>query len=306
MLDFALLILLRLFFGLLNLLPLNLRLFFLTKLLQIILFCLPRLKAVSIKNLALAFPDKTNEWYSEVLKKNAASLARLLVDFARLDKLDRKWVQAHVQFPFAARFAQIQKERPEQRIVVATGHLGSFELLAHSVALMGYPLSYVVRDFKLPRVDRWWRGIRERYGNRVISRKGAFKDVLRELQQKRIVALLFDQNVTRNHAVFVPWFGKMAATSKALALAALRSEALVLVATLNHLEGDNYRIEVSECDFSKLYADQALSADQKVQLITQRASQEFEKFIVQAPHAWFWMHRRWKTTPAGVPEDFYA
>ena len=98
----------------------------------------------------------------------------------------------------------------------------------------------------------------------------------------------------------------MAATSKALAVAALRYEALVLVATLNHLEGDNYQIEVSECDFSELYADQALSAEQKVQLITQRASQEFEKFIVNAPHAWFWMHRRWKTTPTGVPEDFYA
>lgn len=305
MLDFLLLVLLRTFLKLLGLFPINLQIVMLSVLIRALMFVTPRLKAVSMKNLALAFPGRERRWYEGLLKQNSVSLARLLVDFARLDRIDHEWVTKHIQFPFAARLKEITAKDPHRRLVVATGHLGSFELLAHSVALMGYPLSFVVRDFKLPRVDSWWRGIRERFGNKVISRKGAFKEVLSELHSNRIVALLFDQNVTRNHAVFVPWFGRPAATSKTLALAALRSEALVLVATLTHLTEDNYRIDVSECDFSAIYADKSLGPDEKVLRITEKASQEFEKFIRESPHAWFWMHRRWKTTPQGVAEDFY-
>src|SRR5690606_20029609 len=105
--------------------------------------------------------------------------------------------------------------------MMATGHLGSFELLAHCVSMYGFPISFVVRPFKLERLNAWWSGIREAAGNRAIARSGAFKEILKELTSGRDVAVLFDQNVTRNHAVFVDWFGRPAATTRTVALAAL-------------------------------------------------------------------------------------
>jgi KDO2-lipid IV(A) lauroyltransferase len=117
--------------------------------------------------------------------------------------------------------------------------------------------------------------------------------------------VLFDQNVTRNHAVFVEWFGRPAATSKSVALAALRTEAPIFVASMHYLGDDKYRIEAVECDCRDVYNDATLSTDQKVEQITQLISTEYCKMIEAFPEGWFWIHRRWKTRPESEMEDTY-
>jgi len=289
----------------LNLLPLGGRLLVLGALSRLVLFFMPRLRKIAMRNLELAFPGQTAAWRREVLRKSCDNMARVLVDFARLHTIDRQWVMEHVDCPYLRRFEELKQTSNGRGILIATGHLGSFELLAHCVAMYGYPISFIVRDFKLPRLDRWWRSVREAHGNRVISRRGAFQHVSAELNAGRVVAILFDQNVTRNHAVFVDWFGRPAATTRAPALAALRAEVPVIVTSITHTGGDRYRINVAECDFTALYSDKNLSAEEKVNAITSRISAEYQNMIRSDPGSWFWIHRRWKTAPEGAREDFY-
>lgn len=295
----------RLLTGFLNCLPVNVRLSLVSGIVRLVLYCSPRFARTARRNLAFVFPDKSAAERENLLKESCQALARVFVDFARLPNLDRRWMKEHVHCAYLARLDEIKRHNPEARILIATGHLGSFELLAHYSAVMGHPLSFVVRDFKLPRLDRWWRSIREAHGNRVISRKGSFDEVLADLRAGRIVGLLFDQNVTRNHAVFVDWFGRPAATTRAVALAAVRTKAIILVAGIVHETGDNYRIDVIERDFTAFIEDQNLELDQKVIRITEIISRDYQQMILQKPASWFWMHRRWKTTPPGTAEDFY-
>lgn len=269
-------------------------------------FFSPKLRRVALQNLRMAYPDSSPQWRDRVFHGSLRSLARLLVDFARLPSIDRKWVEAHVDTSALNKYRNLKRAFPGKGILLATGHLGSFELLAHVMPLMGHPIAFVVRNFGMERIDRWWRAQRERNGNRVISRKGAFQELRKSLKDGVDTAVLFDQNVTRNHAVFVDWFGKKAATTRAVALAALCTEAPVIVAGMINLPGDHYRIEITECDFRALYESFELTAEEKVLRITQTISSEYEKLIRLQPESWFWIHRRWKTRPEGEAENLYA
>jgi KDO2-lipid IV(A) lauroyltransferase len=131
--------------------------------------------------------------------------------------------------------------------------------------------------------------------------------VVKHLRKGDVVALPFDQNVRRSFAVFVDFFGKEAATTRALGLAALASEAPILIGSLCYLGKDRYRVEWEECPMSDVYAAEHLSSDEKQRAIAQRVSDAYAAMIRKNPSAWFWMHRRWKTTSReDIPEDFYT
>jgi len=303
--DLVALLALKFVCGVLSFIPPRLGIVILSSVLSTFFACVPKYTRIARRNLALAFPNESEARREEIRRESVRSLARVLIDFARLHRLDLAWVQEHIDCPFFPRFEAMKRENPGKGIVIATGHLGSFELLAHFVALFGHPISFVVRNFTLPRVDRWWTATREAAGNRVIGRKGAFKDIMRDLQGGRDVAVLFDQNVTRNHAVFVPWFGVPAATTRAVALSALRTEAPVVVAGVGYLGNDRYEVMAEECDFAELYRREDLSSDQKIEIMTADMSARYVGMIRRFPGEWFWMHRRWKTRPEGEAENIY-
>jgi KDO2-lipid IV(A) lauroyltransferase len=204
---------------------------------------------------------------------------------------------AHVDFPQQAQFDAAMRRRSGTGMLIATGHLGSFELLAHYAALIGYPMSFVVRNSKMPHFDKWWRSKREANGNHVISRRGAFREVVQRLEDQQNVGILFDQNVRQSHAVFVDWFGVPAATTKTVALAALRTRCMVGVASVSYTGDERYQISFEEFDFAELYVDTQLTNEEKVLEITRTLSECYQEMIKRSPHEWFWMHRRWRTRP---------
>jgi KDO2-lipid IV(A) lauroyltransferase len=265
----------------------------------------PRIRKTSLKNLALAFPDLNEVERIRIFKESIHSLARLINDCLRLEQLSDSWVREHVDIPYLSTYLS-QKKLPNSRpYLFVTGHLGSFDLMAYSIGLLGYPLAFIVRRFKNPYLDRWFTDIRARTGNKVIERSGALRKVLRELHEGNDVGILFDQNVTRKHAIFVDWFGRPAATSFAPALAVLSTGCRVAAVCITHCLDDNYRIEVTEIEVDDVVQDESLNKEDKLRVLTDRFSQTYQQMIRAHPTEWFWFHRRWKTTPSGVDESFY-
>lgn len=304
LLDYLVYIAVRGAIGALALLPHGVRVGFFSGIFRILFTLLRRLRRTVLRNLEIAFPEATPGWRRQLMWGSCTELGRLLADTVRLPSLSPEWVQKHVRCDVLPQY--IQAQRGGRGVLIATGHLGSFELLGHAIGLFGYPLSAVARSFRSQRLDRWWRGLREARGNTIIGRSGAFKEMVETLSRGRSVAVLFDQNVTRNHAVFPTWFGKPAATTRAVALAALRTEAPLFVASIRYSGSDQYVIEALECDCQDIYSDSALTNDEKILCITQRLSDHFCEMIRQFPQGWFWLHRRWKTRPEGDEERVYG
>jgi KDO2-lipid IV(A) lauroyltransferase len=237
------------------------------------------------------------------MRKNATEMGRLLADTIRLPSLDAEWVGRHVEIPILSRYVAAHADG--KGVLVATGHLGSFELLGHAIGLVGHPLAAIARKFKSPRLDQWWTGLREARGNRIIDRTGAFKEMVRTIESGTSVAMLFDQNVKINHAVFVDWLGNPAATTRAFALAVVKTRAPVFVASIRYVGYDRYVVDANECDFAAVLDDATLADEERIRIITEEISRRYCDMIRVFPEGWFWLHRRWKTRPQGEAEKVY-
>lgn len=304
--DSALLILLQFMQRAILWLPVRFSESALTALLRVVIFFAPKYRQTAHKNLELAFPQISLDSRNLIYQKSLRSFARVLVDFLRLPALDVPWLDRHVAVIGDLRVDQAYDAASRKvGTLYATGHLGSFEVLAHYCAVHGMPLSFVARSLPFPRVNRWVQSGRELFGNRMIERTGAMRSVLSALENGRSVGILFDQNVTRKHAVFVPWFGRLAATTKAVALAAMKTGCPVVVVSIKSCPDDRYQILTDELDLSPIVNSELLSNDEKIQQITETVSDSFVRMIKDYPEGWFWLHKRWKTAPEGVPEDFY-
>jgi KDO2-lipid IV(A) lauroyltransferase len=132
----------------------------------------------------------------------------------------------------------------------------------------------------------------------MIRKSGAAGDVLRALRERALLVLPIDQNSTRGLGVFVDFFGVPASTNSGMARIALRMDAPIVPAFIVR-EGRSARHRVHVLPI--LQVERTGDFEEEVRLNTQRFTDVFEQMVRQYPEQWLWMHKRWKTRPAGSP-----
>lgn len=303
--DFLALVLVRTIYFILNSLPKGIAIGVVNIFVRLVIIIQPKYRRIALKNLGLVFPEKSDSERGAMVRSACLSLARLIVDFGRMRSYDRTWCEEHIENIDIFKQALQECEKQGRPALFLSAHLGSFELLSHTCGVLGYPLSFVVRDFKLPRLNAWWNGVRTHQGNQVISRNGAFRGLLAALKAGRSLGILCDQNVKRQHAVFVDFFGRPAASTGICAVLALDQRVIPWVIGIVGAGGDKYRIVLFRQDFSDIAADESLAKEDKIRKTVERYTVDMERLILSSPGEWFWFHRRWKTAPENHPEDFY-
>jgi len=261
-----------------------------------------RADGVGMHNLSLMFPEKSREAHRAILDQSYEVLARNLMGFATIGALTKENISKAVDYEPACEFTD-SVHREGKGMLIITMHYGSFERLVQFQAVMKKPVSMLARGFNLPRVDEWWDKQREQWGNKVFRRKGGYRQVIQRLERGEDVAMLCDQNVKRKYAVFVPFFGINAATTKGPGIAAIRTGARVtFVVMADNCDG------TFELVFSEMPNPTSLpgSAEEQVREFTRLLNEKAEEAVRRRPEQWFWIHRRFKTRPEGEPETFYA
>lgn len=272
-------------------------------LIGLLLLCIPRLDRAAARNLEIAFPELSREERDALKSRSYYVLARNLVTFARSSRLTKENTAGAVEGE--AQFREILDQARSESgggVLIATMHFGCFELALQLIALRYQPISALVREFGLPRLDRFWTAKREQFGNELYSRRGGYRETIRRLEAGEIVAILCDQNVKRKHSIFVDFFGTPTSATKTTSMALMNTGApLVLAAFYEKAPG-------SYCVISRRIKgldSQVGERREQLKDCTQRLHSEIEKVIREHPEQWFWIHRRWKTTPEGHPENRY-
>ncbi len=248
----------------------------------------PRLRRIALRNLELALPELTEARRTEIADGVFASLARLLVAVSRFPRLHRGNIGEWIRYEGLEHFERaLEKGRG---VLFATGHLGNWELSALAHGLLTAPMHVVVRHLDNPLLDRFVTQYRCLTGNRVIEKKDYVRGILRALQGNEAVGILIDQNAGLDDGVFINFFGVQASTNPSFAKLAGRTGAVVIPGFAVWCREENRYI---------LRFNPPVEMTGDVVADTQRLQTELEFVIRQYPEQWLWIHRRWKTRPAG-------
>ncbi|MFW6162376.1 MAG: lysophospholipid acyltransferase family protein, partial [Planctomycetota bacterium] len=112
--------------------------------------------------------------------------------------------------------------------ILVTAHLGNWELGGFVAARVAGSVMAVARPMDNPLLEKNARRLRQRMGQTIVDRgRGGLRAAIQRLKQGGLVAMLIDQN-HRKGPVFVPFFGRRAATVPSPAALALKYDVPVL------------------------------------------------------------------------------
>ena len=255
-------------------------------------FLSSRHRRLSQRNLEIAYGSRLGKKEKRRIARAAfIHFGQMILDtlkFAQLDETSRASL-----FKIEGLENLQQALRAGQGILIFSAHLGNWEVASWPVASL-VPLHVVARPLDNPVLDRQWQKLRQRLGVRVISKFEAARPILQALKANEAVALLIDQNVLRSQAVFVDFFGRLAATTPAVAVFHLRTGAPILPVFCLMTPDKKYCLKIHQpLSFSPDSSPEPELLLQITQILTKIIEQE----IREKPEQWLWFHDRWRTRP---------
>jgi Kdo2-lipid IVA lauroyltransferase/acyltransferase len=253
-----------------------------------------KLRRVGMRNLQLAFPDKSAHERRKILRGEFTSLGRQLAEVCLFPSYTPENVTKIVVYDGFENF-----ERAEARkkgVIYLTAHLGGWELSAFAHSIQGHPLHVVMRGMDNPFLDRFITHLRTMHGNRAVDKGNFVRGLLSAMKAGETVGILMDTNMTPPQGVFVDFFGIPACTASGLARIALRTDAAVV---------PGFTIWDRELRKYRLRFDPALAlirtGHEEADIVANTAlfTKVIEQYVRRYPDQWLWVHRRWKTRPAG-------
>ncbi len=213
----------------------------------------------------------------------------MIATLARFPDIGKDNVHQFIRYEGFEHFEEAK--RRGKGVLFATAHLGNWEFSAFAHALMAEPMSFVVRPMDNPLLDELATKYRTLSGNRLLGRgKDFLRPLVEALKRNEAVGILIDQNVTADRGIFVDFFGHKACVDAGFARLAARTGAAVIPGYALWSEAEQKHV---------LHFDPIVEMEGDVQADTQRVHAALEAAIRNHPEQWLWIHRRWKTRPAG-------
>lgn len=247
-------------------------------------------RRVVMENLALALPELSEAERRAIARGAYENMARIFIEsLPRGERLHEGWEQEEVRGSgWEALRAHVESGRGA---LLVTAHFGNWELAGEMLLRRGVRLNALVRPLKGALNTRVVDN-RLRVGGGLIYPKGAVRGILEGLRLGECAFMLLDQAMPVKEALFVPFFGRLASTTPAMALAAQRTGAPTFI-TMGVREGQKLRLEVE----GPIPFPTEVKGREALVVHTARVTAVLEQFIRRYPEQWLWLHRRWKVQP---------
>lgn len=253
--------------------------------------------AIGMINLAIAFPERSERERLRILRASYINLGRGGAEYVRLSGFFYRRLVRRVAYERFHYWDEIKRLHPGRGIVVLSAHFGNFELMAAAHAMHGHQITLVHHTQRFLAGDALMTWVRERAGVDVVRKHSAARAVLKALGEGQLVGIPFDQNAKRGEAIFIPFFGEPAATSRTLARVVHKSQAVVVPVFMVRGPGHRrHRVVIQ--NLIPLQESAGIEAD--VEENTRRFLHAVEDMVRRHPEQFLWTHRRYRTRPRGM------
>lgn len=208
----------------------------------------------------------------------------ILIDAVRYAYLDDAAIRRKVTI---AGQEHLEAARAAGRgIMLITGHLGNWEILAHIPRLLGVEFCVMADTRRDPQHESIVDELRSRSGATILPPKGKALMLMRELKKGRTIGFVVDNRGDRKSGIFCPVFGLPALTNPAPAVIALKGDALIVPVAALKL-GDAYTLTFEPA------LDVRACKNDPVQEISNWMQAWVESVVRGCPVQWFWLYSRW-------------
>ncbi|HZI64462.1 MAG TPA: lysophospholipid acyltransferase family protein [Thermoanaerobaculia bacterium] len=245
-----------------------------------------RRREIAAGNLAIAFPDLDDRERRRLVGRCFRHFGALFTDTLSAGRFDAVELCRHLTLEGWHNLDAA--EQAGRGVLIMGAHLGDWEITNHPIPLYRGPMHVVHRPPDNPWLDRELRRFRDRFGNRPIDKRRAARGMLRVLRDRGRVAILIDQRVRDGEGIRVPFFGRPALTTPALARLSLHTGAPVVPMFGFFRAGGRYRVRLEPPIWPEGRGDDAVAA------LTARYLAVVEEEIRARPAEWLWLHDRWK------------
>lgn len=248
---------------------------------------------LTIKNLTMAFPEKTSQEIKQLSKEVYIELSKTISEilFMFVGKFDIDNAIKN-QDEIKEKIQNIVENSPNG-VILTTAHFSNWELLAHYLAIHGLPILVVGREGNNKLIDQNITiPFRNKYGNRATTKDKAMLSMSKALKKGNTVGLLIDQKTGSQNSVQVNFFGRPTDTTISVAMLKLKFNPLVVPVFIARQSDGKYEVIMNApVDY---IADEIEDKEQKLEAMTLKYNQAMEAVIREYPSQWFWMHNRWR------------
>lgn len=249
----------------------------------------PRRHVVDV-NLRLCFPDWTPQQRRRVARETFVHVAQAWLDRSWLWHAPLSVVEARLKLRGA-----VQELEGETPTIVFAPHFCGLDAGGTALSIgVPRPWTSIFTPQRNPLINDWLEAGRTRFHRevRVFDRTSGVKPIVSGLRSGGLLYLLPDMNFGPQESIFVPFYGVQAATVPSLSRFARLGRAKI-VPVLSRLTKTGYDIDV-------LPSWQNFPTDD-VEADTALMNTRLEGYIDTMPSQYYWVHRRFKTRPAGAP-----
>lgn len=249
-------------------------------------FFAPYRRLIVSTNINLCFPNWPKERKKNIVKQHFQAVGMAIFDTAINWWGDADKLEPYTDFHGIENISeQLQQE---QNVILLSFHFVSLE--APGRLFMKYqPFATTYQQLRNPLFNDLMTQAREKNIKKAIERRDV-REMIRTIKAKIPMWIATDQDIGKKNSVFVPFFGNMAATQTSAMKLAKITNAKVLPVFIRRI---NKRIQVEILPALDNFPSNDIEFDAR------RLNTLLEKYILDCPEQYLWLHRKFKTRPNG-------
>ena len=240
-------------------------------------------------NLALCFPEKTEQEREKILFDCLATAGTFLLGFAALSLRSKTWLERHSTIKGLEHIQALQIQK--QNIILMVPHSWAIDIPAMLFASRGLPVVGFINIQKNQLTDWLMHKQRVQYGGRVYDRSGGIKPFIKSVKDGYLGYYLPDQDHGPEASVFVDFFGTEKATLPGLGKLAKVSHAKIVPMFASY----NVKTGIYEIEIKPPISELSGNDEQNARAI----NQVVEKFVTPQPEQYMWILKLLKTRRNG-------
>lgn len=255
---------------------------------RLALLFLTERKRVALSNVKRVFPHLSPEKRYEIVKTFFENLGVNIVELLMIPYLTDE--DYNRRFSLQNRHVVDEALARGRGIIALAFHYSNWEIMGVATRLLCHDIVVLARPLKRHvRLNMFLNSLRGSTGLTIIPNRNAVREVMRQLGGNKIVGILSDQREKRSKAVYVELFGEKVPTNKGICMLGMKTGSPVI---------PFYFVRQGFLAYTVVFGDPIVmerqgSIDELVYRNTRKVNAFLERLVLQAPHEWFWVHRRW-------------